>query len=117
MRNAILALVALAVTTASAPSQAWAEKMIEGPNKTAPLSHDFGVQPRGKELKVDFKIKNPYAVRMEITSIKPGCGCVTATVGKRILEAREETVLNLVMDTKRFQGAKTVGVRVTVGPE
>jgi len=60
---------------------------------------------------------NIYAVRMEITSLKSGCGCVTAEAGKRVLEPRESTTIKVRMDTRRFAGPKTVGVRVTVGPE
>src|SRR5262249_49964009 len=111
MWNGILALVALAVATAGAPAQGWAEKMFKE------LSHDFGTQPRGTQLMHRFTLTNIYAVRMEITEIKSGCGCVTATAGKRVLEPRESTTLEVRMDGRRFAGAKTVGVRVTVGPE
>jgi hypothetical protein len=110
MRNGILAL-SLAIATAQAPAQGWAEKMFKE------LSHDFGTQPRGTQMRYDFTVTNIYAVRMEITEIKSGCGCVTATVKKRVLEPRETTVLEVRMDGRRFAGAKTVGVRVSVGPE
>jgi hypothetical protein len=42
---------------------------------------------------------------------------VTATAAKRVLEPRESTTLEVHMDGRRFSGPKTVGVRVTVGPE
>src|SRR5262249_31628985 len=64
-----------------------------------------------------FKITNIYAVRMEITSIKSGCGCVTATAAKRVLQPNESTTIDVSMDGRRFAGAKTVNVRVTVGPD
>jgi len=81
------------------------------------LSRDFGTVARGAQLKHSFTIKNIYAVRMEITSIKVGCQCVTATAAKRVLESNESTTLQVRMDGRRFQGAKTVKVSVTVGPE
>lgn len=111
-RSAILTLMTCAIFSASASAQGWAEKMIkEG------LTYDFGNVARGAQLTHSFTITNIYAVRMEITSIKSGCGCVTAEAKKRILEPRESTELLVRVDTKRFTGPKTVGVRVTVGPE
>jgi hypothetical protein len=80
-------------------------------------SHDFGSVPRGAQLFHRFTITNIYAVRMEITGVKSGCGCVSATAAKRVLEPRESTTIDVNMDARRFTGAKTVGIRVTVGPE
>jgi hypothetical protein len=111
-RNVTLALVVAVGLTAPASAQGWAEKMFKGN-----LTHDFGAVPRGAELVHRFTMTNIYAVRMEITSIKSGCGCVTATAPKRVLEPRESVDIEVRMDLKRFTGPKTVGVRVTVGPE
>jgi hypothetical protein len=112
MRKAILAAFALALTAASAQAQGWAEKMFKDGT-----SHDFGSVPRGAQLFHRFTITNIYAVRMEITGVKSGCGCVSATAAKRVLEPRESTTIDVNMDARRFTGAKTVGIRVTVGPE
>jgi hypothetical protein len=113
LRHALVALfvVAFGVTPASAQS-AWAEKMFKDG-----LSHDFGSVPRGAQLSHRFVITNIYAVRMEITNITPGCGCVSATPAKRVLEPRESTTIDVTMDTRRFTGPKTVGISVTVGPD
>lgn len=112
MRTIYLALLALFLSAAAAPAQGWAEKMFKDG-----LTHDFGTIARGTQLKHSFKITNIYAVRMEITSIKSGCGCVSATAAKRVLEPREATTVEVSMDGRRFAGPKTVTVRVTVGPE
>ncbi len=112
MRNFLLTLVVLALATVAAPAQGWAEKMFPDG-----LTHDFGTVPRGTQLLHKVKITNIYNVRMEITSIKSGCGCVTATAAKRVLEPRESTIIEVRMDARRFTGPKEVGVRVTVGPE
>ena len=111
MRYAIVAVLFLGLTTNSATAQGWAEKMFKE------TTHDFGVVPMGTQLFYRFSITNIYAVRMEITGITPGCGCVTATAAKRVLEPRESTTLDVTMDASRFRGAKSVGIRVTVGPE
>jgi hypothetical protein len=112
MRNGLLALLALALTAAAAPAQGWAEKMFKGE-----LSHDFGTVPRGAQLVHRFTVTNIYAVRMEITNIKSGCGCVTATAAKRVLEPRESSTVEVRMDARRFAGSKTVAVTVAVGPD
>jgi hypothetical protein len=112
MRKAILALAVLTLGAAGAPAQGWAEKMFK-----ESLTHDFGTVPHGAQLLHRFPVTNIYAVRMEITGIVPGCGCVTAVASKRVLEPRETAYIDVSMDARRFTGAKTVAIRVTVGPE
>jgi hypothetical protein len=112
MRKAFLTLFILVATAAAAPGQGWAEKMFPDG-----LAHDFGSVPYGAQLLHKFKITNIYAVRMEITAIKVGCGCVNAEPKKRVLESRESTEIEVSMDARRFKGPKTVGIRVSVGPE
>jgi hypothetical protein len=113
MRKALLTLAGLALGSTAAPAQqGWAEKMF-----TQGVTHDFGGVAYGAQLLHRFTITNIYAVRMEITSIKIGCGCVTAEPLKRVLDSRESTEIEVRMDTRRFKGPKTVGIRVSVGPE
>ncbi len=111
-RKALLALIVVAAAATASPAQNWAEKMFPDG-----ITHDFGVVPHGAQLFHQFNISNIYAVRMEITSITPGCGCVTATASKRVLEPRETATLDVSMDGRRFTGPKSVIVRVSVGPE
>jgi hypothetical protein len=112
MRTGLTAILVLLSAAAAASAQGWADKMFEDG-----LSHDFGTVARGTQLKHSFTITNIYAVRMEITEIKSGCGCVSATAAKRVLEPHEKTTIDVSMDGKRFQGPKTVWVRVKVGPD
>jgi hypothetical protein len=113
MRKAFVSVAVVALAAVSAPAQQpWAAKMFkEG------LSHDFGSVPRGAQLLHRFTLTNIYAVRMEITEIKSGCGCVTADAAKRVLEPRESTTIDVKMDAHRFMGSKSVAIRVSVGPE
>jgi hypothetical protein len=112
MRKCFLALAVLALGM-KAPAQGWAEKMfVDGK-----LTYNFGTVPRGAQLVHRFPVKNIWAVRLEITSIKSGCGCVSASATKRVLEPHETATIEVRMDGRRFTGPKTVGVRVTVGPE
>lgn len=109
----VLLIAAFAGTgSGRAQGQGWAEKMFQ-----QGVAHDFGVIPKGSLLLHRFPITNIYAVRMEITQIQPGCGCVTAVASKKFLEPRETGTIDVSMDAKRFDGPKSVGIRVTVGPE
>jgi hypothetical protein len=112
MRKAILALLVLALATTTASAQGWAEKMFK-----SGVKHDFGTVPRGAQLAHPFPITNIYKVPMTITQVKSGCGCVTAVATKTVLQPLESTTIEVRMDTRRFTGAKTVGIRVTVGPD
>lgn len=112
-KHVSFAFFAIALTALPAGAQApWAEKMFKDG-----LNHDFGSVPRGAQLSHRFVLANPYAVRMEITSVKSGCGCVTAKAAKVVLEPRESTTIDVNMDARRFTGPKTVGITVTVGPD
>jgi hypothetical protein len=84
---------------------------------TEGVTHDFGSVPRGAQLSHQFKVTNIYAVPMEITEVKSGCGCVSAEAAKRVLQPRESTYVEVRMDTRRFTNAKTVRIRVSVGPQ
>jgi hypothetical protein len=113
MRHALVALIVVGFGATSASAQtAWAEKMFKGE-----LTHDFGSVPRGAQLSHRFVLTNIYAVPMDITSVKSGCGCVTATAAKRSLAPRESTTIDINMDARRFTGQKTVGITITVGPD
>ncbi len=90
----------------------WAERMFKDC-----LSKDFGAVPLGTQLSHRFEITNIYPARMEITDLRVGCGCVTATVGERILQPGAGTTIDVTMDTRRFSGPRTESVRVSVGPD
>jgi hypothetical protein len=112
MRRVLLSLAVLGVGATVASAQGWAEKMFKDG-----LNHDFGSVARGAQLFHRFTITNIYAVRMEITDVRPGCNCVTWSAAKRVLESRESTTIDISMDARKFTGSKTVGITVTVGPE
>src|SRR5260370_14256056 len=115
MRNGLLALIVTMTFATAAPAQqqAWAEKMF----KDGILVHDFGPVPHGAQLFHRFTITNIYAVRMEITSCVPNCGCVTATRSKLVLAPREEATIDVQMDARNFTALKKVNIRGTVGPD
>ncbi len=107
-----LVILVCGFSWSAASAQGWAEKMFkEG------MVHDFGEVPRGAQLLHKFPITNIYAVPMEITSLVPGCNCITASSSKKQLAPGETATVDIRMDASRFQGPKGVIIRVTVGPE
>ncbi len=112
MKKVVLALLALTLGTATAPGQGnWAEKFFK-----ESLTHEFGSVPRGTQLYYRFKIKNIYAVPLEM-SARVGCNCVTVTPLSQVLQPRQEGALDVLMDTSRVTGYKSVNIYITVGPE
>ncbi len=67
MRNAQLALLAVALMTtpAWAQSATWLDKGFKGGT-----GHDFGSVPRGAELNHKFELTNIWAVPLEIVSVR-----------------------------------------------
>jgi hypothetical protein len=116
MRKAVLVL-GLFLAAANGPASAqspedWANKLF------LPItSHDFGMVPKGAQLKYSFKMTNIYKVPLEISQPRVSCGCVSTTLPKKLLQPGEVSSVEIVMDSRRFSGPKTVSVFVTVGPQ
>src|SRR3954447_5095811 len=111
MRQAVLALLALAAAAPTTCAQGWANKLFK--NQT---THDFGTVPHGAQLLHRFPITNIYAVPLEISQVRVSCSCVTAAPSKRVLQPRESGTIDVTMDARRFKGAKTVTVYVSDRP-
>jgi hypothetical protein len=114
MRKAVFALLVLGglCRPAAAQTTAWADKLFAGD-----LAHDFGVVPRGTQLKYSFKMTNIYKVPLQITDVRVTCGCLTWKKSVDILQPNETGYLHVNMDGTRFSGKKEIRVYVTVGPE
>lgn len=113
MRNVVVALL-LATGPAALQAQTteWANKLVKDST-----THDFGTVFRGAKLLHRFELYNPYAVKLDLISTRASCGCVQTTASVQSLEPRASGFLDVVMDTTRFVGPKTVSIYVTVGPE
>jgi hypothetical protein len=113
MKNALLALVVVALGSAAAPAQTnWGDKLFKDGT-----SHDFGTVAHGAQLYKRFTITNIYAVPLDIMDVKVSCGCTTATPSAKTLQPREVGYLDVNMDARKFTGPKTVRVTVIVGPQ
>jgi hypothetical protein len=71
-------------------------------------SHDFGkVKPEAK-LKHTFRIVNTTTHPMQMNSIRVSAACVSAALNRKLLEPGEEARLEVIVDARRFNGAKTM---------
>jgi hypothetical protein len=114
MRNLVLALVVSILGTMSAFGQQqpwhWEQFFKDG------LTHDFGSVPKGTQLFYRFKMKNIYAVPLEVNA-RVGCHCVSVSPLSQVLQPRQDGFLDVTMDTSRLSGYKSVNIYITVGPE
>ena len=85
MWKVVLTLLIVAVAFAPVHAQGqdnvqWAEKLFNGYEKEGPkiLTKDFGVVAKGGQLLDTFKMTNPYAVPLQISTTVE-CSCVTVT--------------------------------------
>jgi hypothetical protein len=90
----------------------WAEKLFKGAT-----SHDFGTVPRGSQLTYRFPLTNIYAVDLQLVNIRSSCGCVTVNPSTRLVKSKQTAYIEILMDTRKFTGAKNISIYVTVGPE
>lgn len=95
-----------------AQEAAWAQKIFNGVT-----THDFGTCARGAQLKYRLKMKNIYAVPLQITNIRSSCGCLSFEPNTKNLKPQEEGYIDILMDGRRFVGPKSVTLYVTVGPQ
>jgi Protein of unknown function (DUF1573) len=128
MRNLILAgwicILLTGTVAAQQPVEPWANKLFGGAT-----SKDFGTVAKGAQLKYNFKVTNIYKVPLEITNVRVTCGCVTVKDAngvdmthhlkdaQRVIEPNESIYLHVNMDSRRFDGHKSINVMVTVGPQ
>jgi RNA polymerase sigma factor (sigma-70 family) len=76
--------------------------------------HDFGNLERGTVAEHRFPIVNPHTIPLAIVSIRTSCGCATAKVTKKVLQPGGKGELDIVLDTRRFVGRKTVSFYLEV---
>jgi hypothetical protein len=114
MRKVVLALLTavLVPQTGVAQTTAWADKLFGGTT-----THDFGVVPKGAQLKHTFQMTNIYSVDLEITQIRVSCSCLTAKASTTLLKPNETATVEINMDGRQFSGPKTIRIYISVGPK
>src|SRR5947209_20165588 len=112
------ALVALAVIIAI-PATLFAQGTVAGKPKAVAVEPvtDVGTVAKGDSVTHDFVIKNEGTAPLEITQVRPACGCTVASFDKTIAPGKTG-VVHTVVDTVTFNGPIAKGVTVyTTDPE
>jgi Protein of unknown function (DUF1573) len=107
LKNAVLAscvglLLALSAGAAAA----------DGP-KAVPVEpvKDVGTLAKGEKIVHDFQIRNDGDAALQITEVRPACGCTVADYDKTIAPGQIGKV-HVAIDTATFSGAVSKGVTV-----
>lgn len=107
-------LVAVLIAAAAVPAgmMAAAEAAAAQPKAVvAQPVHDAGVVPTGQQIVHDFVIENQGEAALEITGVRPACGCTVAQFDRSIAPG-ESGKVNAVLDTSTFGGAIAKGITV-----
>lgn len=104
-RYTFILLIGLS-TAGTAAAGSWADGLFDE------LTRDFGTVPRGPTLSHPFRVTNKTSAPIHIASVRVSCGCVTASAMQNLLQPGESGAVFAQMDTRRFNGPKTVTIYV-----
>jgi hypothetical protein len=102
--TAILALCAVLLAAAFALADAGKPKAV-----AAEPIKDVGVVSKGDKVTHDFLIRNEGNAPLQITEVRPACGCTVVEFDKTIAPGQTGKV-HVVIDTATFSGAIAKGV-------
>jgi hypothetical protein len=102
--------IAIAALLVVLPTLALAQQAVSGPgNETKPTMDiaekvkDFGLVAKGDKIKATFEVKNTGTAALEISSVRPTCGCTVANFDKLIQPGGTGKV-EAEVDTTAFSG-------------
>jgi hypothetical protein len=75
--------------------------------------HDFGKVKSSDALRYDFIVTNTGNALLEITDVKPGCGCTTAGAWDKQIEPGKTGKIPLQLNPANFSGLVTKPITVT----
>lgn len=77
-------------------------------------TQDWGkVSPEDSPLKADVKLWNKGNQVLEITAVKPGCGCTTAPLDKDKINPGEYATLSVSLNVGTHSGPMTKGITIS----
>lgn len=101
-------------------SQAQAKETANNTASTLPIttiqfaeeSHKFGKVSEGQKVAHTFKFKNTGQSPLQITGVKPSCGCTTPSWSKNAIQPGEEGFIEVQFDSKGRLGTNKKSVEV-----
>jgi hypothetical protein len=108
----LAAIASLAAAPAPPPAAAPPAATAAHPKAVAvdPIK-DAGPVAKGEKLNEDFDIRNDGNAPLEITEVKPACGCTVASFDKSVAPGKSGKV-HVVLETVTFTGPIAKGVTV-----
>ncbi len=107
-RLALLAPFVLLIGGAGPPQADWVASAF--PER----SFDFGTVARGSKVKHAFPVVNSTDKTIVIDSWTAKCGCTDVRIGAREVPPGTRTVVEMTLDTTRFDGKKDSGVTLNL---
>lgn len=97
-----------AASPASAPSASQPKKP-----KAVPVDavKDAGTIAKGEKIVLDFELRNEGGALLQITDVRPACGCTVASYDKTVAPGKTGKI-HIVVDTVNFTGPISKGVTV-----
>ena len=77
-------------------------------------AHDFGTVPRGPMMTHYYRLTNNTKQTIHVSGVRVSCGCTSAAILQDTIKPGESTAVHAQMDTRRFTGAKTVTIFVSM---
>lgn len=115
--SAVLTLLTLTVGLAPAIAHADTTQAPAAAEKVGPKAvpveavQDAGTVPKGEKIKTIFEIRNEGDAVLEITDVRPSCGCTVATYDDKIAPG-EVGRIHVVIDSTNLFGADVKKVTV-----
>ena len=107
----VAVLIATAAVPAAVMVAAEAAEAAQPKAVVATPVHDAGMVPTGQKIVHDFVIENQGDAALEITAVRPACGCTVAQFDRTIAPGASGKV-NAVLDTATFAGPIAKGIAV-----
>jgi Protein of unknown function (DUF1573) len=107
-RRSWIATLVLFTTIARSATADWVETVF--PER----SFNFGTVARGSKVRHAFKVVNSTSSTIRIASWTAKCGCTDVRVGAKEIPPGTQTVIEMTLDTTKFDGPKSSGVTVNL---
>ena len=75
-------------------------------------THDFGTADNQSTVKHTFKVRNDGTSVLNISQVKPACGCTIANISSKVLQPGEEATIDAALNLKGRRGLQTKTITV-----
>lgn len=107
MKKSVVAILTLALAPALSLAQGAGKPTMDVAEKIL----DFGAVTKGEVIKADFKIRNTGSAPLEITQVRPTCGCTVAKHDRLIAPGATGTI-HAEVETAAFSGPNSKAILV-----